>query len=116
MANPPIQILLSAAALSVGHAFWCDIRLTSRARELASRVREVRPDLWAQLNPIARSWNGGHPGLKLLHRRGTMGFPELDRRYEELRDLERRMLRSLALSSACIALVGVGIRLWGWHW
>jgi hypothetical protein len=50
------------------------------------------------LNAFARNYDGGYPGLKVLHRKGLVGLPQFDRRFAELRALERKLLWESALA------------------
>ena len=79
-------------------------------------LKEMRPDLWSELNFFARNWNGGLPGIKLLYRRNVVGLPEFDQKYEQLNALERKLLWGIGIGSLCIGLVIAGSRIWGWHW
>lgn len=116
MASPPIKILISLSAVSSIYAFVCDIRLSRKAGELANQIQKQRPDLWSKLNSFARNYNGGHPGLKILHRRNVVDFSMFDQQYEEIRSLERKLLWGIGIGSVCIGLVIIGIKFWGWHW
>ena len=116
MTSPQIKILISAACVSIAYAFLCEIRLSGKAAKLSKWVKNERPDLWSNLNFIARNWNGGQPGLKLLYRRKVVGLPRFDKEYKELQSLERKLLWGIGIGSACIALVLIGSKFWGWHW
>jgi hypothetical protein len=116
MASPQIKILISLAAVSIIYAFLCQIRLSRKASKMANRLQRQRPDLWSELNFIARNWNGGHPGLKLLYRRNVVGHPRFDQEYEQLHSIERRLLWGIVIGSVCIGLVLMGSKFWGWHW
>lgn len=113
MAGAEAKTLISLGTVAVVYAFVCHVRLTAKAGDLARKVSGEIPDVWNGLNPVARSWNGGHPALKLLHRRGSLG-PAAEREYADLRSLEIRMLRGIAVASACIALLLLGARFRGW--
>jgi hypothetical protein len=116
MASLQIKILLSLAALSIVYAFVCNIRLSRKASKLANWLQKERPDLWPELNVIARNWNGGLPGLKLLYRRNVIDLPSFDKQYEQLHSMERRLLWGIIVCSVCIGLVFIGSKFWGWHW
>ena len=116
MPSPQIKILISTAAVSVVYAFVCKIRLSKGADKLSRRLEKERPDLWSGLNAFARNWGGGHPGIKLLYRRKAVDLPGFDEEYRQLRALERKLLKGLGLGSACIALLLIGTRFWGWAW
>jgi len=116
MTSPQLKILLSLAGVSIVYAFICEIRMTRKARELATRLRKERPDLWSELNLVARNWNGGLPGLKFLKRKKAVDLPGFDLQFEEIRALERQLLRGVAIGSACLFLVFVGLKIWGWTW
>ena len=116
MANPQIKILISIAAISIIYAFVCEIRLSRKASKLANWLQKERPDLWSELNFVARNWNSGLPGLKILYRRNVVGLPNFDQRYELLHSMERQLIWGIVIGSVCIALVVVGFRYWGWHW
>jgi hypothetical protein len=116
MTSPEIKILISLAAVSIVYAFVCQIRLSRKASKLADWLQKQRPDLWSEVNVIARSWNGGQPGLKLLYRKKVVGLPMFDKRYEEIHVIERQLLWGIVLGSVCIGLVFVGCKFWGWQW
>ena len=116
MASPQIKILISLAAVTIIHAFVCEIRLTRKASKLANWFQKERPDLWSELNSFARNYNGGYPGLKILYRRNAVGLPLFDQQYEQLRSLERKFLWGIGIGSVCIGLVIMGSKFWGWHW
>jgi hypothetical protein len=115
MASPQIKVLISLAAVSIIYAFVCQIRLSRKSSELAKWLQKERPDLWSDLNFIARNWNGGQPGLKLLYRRNVVGLPRFDQEYEQLHSVERRLLWGIVIGSVCIGLVLMGSKFWGWH-
>lgn len=102
--------------LSVLYAFACQIRLGSRAGKLSRWVQSRYPEAWNELNAVARSWQGGHPALKVLHGRRRVDSLEFRQRYRELRDLEVRLLVSLAIACICLLLILAGSEFWGWHW
>jgi len=114
MPDLQVKILITLAVIAIGYAFVCNIRLSQRAGRLADWLRKERPDLWSQLNPVARNWNGGHPGLKLLHRRNSVCLPRFDREYEQLRALERQLVWAVITGAACIGLVILGVKVFGW--
>ena len=116
MASPQIKILLSLASISLVYAFVCQIRMSRKASHLAKWLQKERPDLWAKLNFVARNWNGGHPGLKILYRRKVVGFPRFDQEYEQLRSMELKFLWGIGIGLVCIGLLFPGLRFWGWHW
>jgi len=116
MTSPQIKVLISLGAVSVVYAFICEIRLIQKARILADLIKNERPELWQSLNVIARSWNGGHPGLKLLYRNKVVGISKFDREYIKLHALERKLVWGVIIGSACIGLVAFGINFLGWHW
>ena len=116
MASPQIKILLSLGALSIVYAFVCNIRLTRKASKLANWIQKECPDLWSELNVIARNWNGGQPGLKLLYRRNVVDLPSLDQIYKQLHSMDRQHLWGIIACSVCIGLVTIGLKFWGWHW
>ena len=116
MTSPQIKILISLAIALIVYAFVCQIRLSRKAKKLADWLQKERPDLWSELNFIARNWNGGQPGLKLLYRRNVVGLPRFDQQYEQIHSLERQILWGIILGSVCIGLVFVGSKFWGWQW
>lgn len=116
MASPQIKILISLGAISIVYAFVCEIRLTRKARILADLIKNERPELWQDLNFVARSWNGGHPGLKLLYRRNVVGLPKFDQEYMRLHALERHLVWGVIIGSVCVGLVALGLNLLNWHW
>ena len=116
MASPQIKILLSLGALSIVYAFICNIRLTRKASKLAKLIQKERPDLWSELNVIARNWNGGQPGLKLLYRRNVVDLTSFDQQYKQLHSMERQLLWGIVVCSVCIGFVFIGSKFLGWHW
>jgi len=116
MTSIQVKILISIAAVSIVYAFICEIRLSRKANSLANWLKQERPDLWSELNFIARNWNGGQPGLKLLYRRKVVGLPRFDQQYLEIQALERQLLWGIVMGSVCFVFVFIGLRFWGWHW
>lgn len=116
MASPQIKILISLAGISAVYGFVCHIRMSQKAGKIANWLQKERPDLWSQLNPVARSWNGGQPGLKLLYRMKVVGLPRFDQQYAQLQALERHLLWGVIIGVLCIGLVILGYKFWGWHW
>ena len=55
MPSPQIKILVSLAAVSIVYAFVCQIRMTKKASRLARWVQKECPDLWSELNCVARN-------------------------------------------------------------
>lgn len=116
MVSFQIKISLSLAGVSILYAYVCNIRLSRKAAKLANWLKKKRPDLWSELNFIARNWNGGQPGLKILYRRNVVGLPSFDQEYEQIRSMERQSLWGIVIGSVCIGLVFIGFRFWDWHW
>ena len=114
MTSPQIKILITLVSVSIVYAFACKIRLSRQAGRISSWLQEECPDLWSELNAFARNYDGGYPGLKVLHRKGLVGLPQFDQRYAELRALERKLLWGIGIGAACIGLVIIGSRFWGW--
>jgi hypothetical protein len=115
MASPQIKILISLAGISIVYAFVCNIRLSRKARKLAKWLQKERPDIWSELNFIARNWNGGQPGLKLLHRRKVVDLPRFYQEYEQLHSFEQHFLWGIGIGVVCIGLVLIGYKFWGWN-
>ena len=116
MTSAAIKVLISVSCAAIVYAFACDFRIAGMARKLADRLDKERPELWRGLNPIARNFRGGQPGLKVLHRRKAVDLPGFEEEYGRLRALERKQLGAIAAGAACIGLVLAGTALWGWHW
>ena len=116
MASPQIKILISLSAVSAIYAFVCKIRLSRKASKLENWLRKERPDLWSELNILAKNWAGGQAGLKTLYRRNVGGLPRFDKQYEQLHSIERKLLWGVVIGSVCIGLVVIGSKFWGWHW
>jgi hypothetical protein len=116
MASPQIKILLSLAAVSIVYAFVCQIRMTQMASRLSRWIQKERPDLWSELNYVARNWHGGHPGLKILKRRNVVGLPVFDQEYEQLHSMERKFFWGVGIGSMCIGVLIMGFVFLGWHW
>ena len=116
MDSPQIKILISLAAVSIVYAFVCNIRLSRKASKLANWLQKERPELWSELNFVAKKWNGGHPGLKLLYQRNVVGLPRFNQQYEQIHSVERQLFWGIIMGSVCIGLVIIGYKFWGWHW
>ena len=116
MTSPQIKIMISLAGISIVYAFICQIRLSQKARKLSIWLEKKYPDLWAELNFIAKNSNGGFPGIKILYRNKTENLPKFDQEYEQLRSLERRMLWGIAMGIMCIGSLIIGLEYFGWHW
>jgi len=116
MTSPQIKIMISLASISIVYAFICQIRLSQKARKLSKLLENKCPDLWAELNFVAKNSNGGLPGIKILYRNKTDKLPKVDRQYEQLRFLERQLLSGIAIGICCIGLIAVGLNYFGWHW
>jgi len=110
------MILVSLAVITIVYAFVCDIRLSSQAGKMSKRFAAERPDLWEQMNAVARNWRGGQPALKLLHRRGDLDLAGFGKQYAALQTLEHRMLLAMAIGAACIVLAVIGSKFGGWQW
>ena len=115
MTSPEIKILISLAVASIVYAFVCQIRMSRKASKLADWLQKERPDLWSELNFIARNWNGGQPGLKLLYRRNVVDLPSFDQQYEQLHSIERQLLWGITVGAVCIGLVIIDFKFWGWR-
>ena len=111
-----IRILISLASLAIVAAFVSQIQMVHRARKLKEWIETERPDLWQNLNIVARNCNGGHPGLKLLYRQKAVGHPRFYEEYRNIRASERQLLWGVGIGAFCIGLVIIGRQLWGWHW
>jgi len=116
MTSPEIKILLSLAFVATIYAFVSEIRMAQRARRLRAWVQDEWPDLWCDLTVIARHWNGGQPGLKLLYRRNMVDHPRFHQEYDQIRSAEQQLLGGIAVGVGCIGLVILGVWLWGWQW
>ena len=116
MTSPQIKIFLTLAGVSIVYAFICDIRMSRKASRLANWLQKERPDLWSELNYVARNWKGGHPGLKILYRRNVVDLPEFDREYKQLHSMERRFIWSVGIGSVCIGTLMAGFMFLDWHW
>lgn len=116
MASPQIMLSVSLAAAAVIYSFWCNILITRKASGIRDRLIREAPGPWSELNPIARSWHGGQPGIKLLYRNKRVLLAGFEDEVLELLDLERRMLWGLGVGVACIMIAVGGTELWGWQW
>jgi hypothetical protein len=116
MPSPEIKILVSLATVSIVYAFVCQIRMTQKASRLAHWLEKERPELWSDLNCVARNWQGGHPGLKVLKRRNVIDLPGFEREYEQLQAMERKLFWGIGAGTVCIGAVVVGVLFLGWHW
>ena len=116
MPGPEIKILISLAAVSIVYAFVCQIRMSHKASRLARWLQKERPELWSELNYVARNWQGGHPGVKLLNRRNVVDLPGFDREYEQLQAMERRFFWGIGIGAVSIGALLAGFLLLGWHW
>jgi hypothetical protein len=115
MTSPQIKILVTLACISIVYAFVCHIRITQKANKLSEWIRKKRPDLWSEVPILARSWNGGQPGLKILYRKNVVGHPKFDQEYGQLQAMERNLLWGIGIGSACIGLIIIGSIYWGWR-
>ena len=115
MTSLQVKILILLAAAFLVYAFICQIRLSLKAKELADWLQKQRPDLWVELNPIARNMNGGYPGLKLLYRRNVVSLPRFDQEYQQLQAIERHLLGGIVIGFISIGLVLIGVSFWGWQ-
>jgi hypothetical protein len=114
--SPEIKILLVLAGVSIVYAFVCEIRMTRKASRIASWLQKERPELWSELNIIARNWNGGHPALKVLYRRNVIDLPRFDLEYKELRAIERKFFWGVGIGVVCFGALSAGFVFLGWHW
>lgn len=115
-ANPEVIVLVSVSAMACLYAFACGIRQDRRAREVRTWFLEHHPDSWRNLPWLCRSLFGAKIALRVLYRRGWSSDPEFAVRYAHVIRLERSQLVSLAVIAACITLVLIGTRFWGWVW
>ena len=115
MTSPQAKILIVIACVSIVYAFVCQIRISRKAGKLSEWLRKECPDLWSEVPLLARSWNGGQPGLKILYRKNVVGHPKFDQEYEELASMERKQLWGVGIGAMCIGLVIMGSIYWGWQ-
>lgn len=116
MTSPEVKILLILASISIVYAFVCDIRLSRKARQLARWLRKERPELWSELNIVARNLNGGYPALKLLYRRNVVGLPGFDREFLQLHAIERKFFWGVGIGVVCLGILIAGFLFLGWQW
>ena len=116
MASPQITLTISLGVVAAVYSFWCNIRIAGKSSKIRERLEQEAPRAWSALNPIARNWNGGQPGIKLLHRQKSVNFPGFEDDVKQLLTLERKMLWGMGLAMACIGLVAAGTKFWGWQW
>ena len=116
MPSPEIKILLVLASVSIVYAYVCQIRMTRKASHIAGWLQKERPELWSELNVVARNWNGGHPALKLLYRRDIVDLPRFELEYGELRAIERKFFQGLGVGVVCFGVLIAGFVFLDWHW
>ncbi len=116
MTSPQIKVLVSLAGASILYAFFMDIQISRKARKLANWIQHERPDLWATLNLVARTWNGGYPGLKILYRKNVVGLSTFDQEFKLIHGIEQKFLGGIGIGLVCLGVLFIGIRFWGWHW
>ncbi len=116
MASPQVMLTVSLVAVAVGYSFWCNIRISGKSSHIRERLKKEAPEQWSKLNPIARNWNEGQSGIKLLHRKGLVDYPGFEEEVKQLLDLERKMLWGIGVGLVSIGLAIAGTTLWGWQW
>ena len=116
MTSPEIKILLILASVSIVYAYVCQIRMTRKAGRIASWLQKERPELWSEVNVVARNWNGGHPALKHLHRMNVVDLPRFDLEYGELRAIERKFFWGVGIGVTCFGALAAGFIFLDWHW
>ncbi len=116
MTSLEIKLLVSLACVATIYAFVTETRMVNRARKLRDWLQHERPDLWKDINLVARNWRGGQPGLKLLYQRKVIDLPRFDLEYEHLQSMERKQWWGIGIGITCIGLVLIGSTWWGWQW
>ena len=114
MASPEVMLTISMATVAVVYSFWCHIRISGKASQIRRRLEKEASGPWSEVNPIARNWNGGQAGIKLLHRKKLVNLPDFDEQVKQLLELERKMLWGIGLGVVCLALAIGGAQWWGW--
>ncbi len=61
MTSLEIKLLVSLACVATIYAFVTETRMVNRARKLRDWLQHERPDLWKDINLVARNWGGGQP-------------------------------------------------------
>ena len=116
MPSLKIKTLISLATVSIVYAYVCQILLTQKAGKLARWLQQQRPELWSEMNSVARNWHGGLPALKVLKRRNVVDLPEFDREFEKLYAMERKLFWGIGICVLCFGALVAGFLLLGWHW
>ena len=116
MPSLQIKILISLATVSIVYAYVCQILLTQKASKLARWLQQQRPELWSEMNSVARNWHGGLPALKVLKRRNVVDLPEFDREFEKLHAMERKLFWGIGICVLCFGALFAGFLFFGWHW
>lgn len=116
MTSPYIVVSTSLVVAATVYSFWLSIRVAGRSGRIRERLKKEAPEAWSKLNPIARNWNNGQPGIKFLHKEKLADYPGFEEEVEELRAMERRMLWGIGLAITCIGVVIAGTELLGWQW
>ena len=114
-ASPEVMALVSIGVIAALYAFICGIRQDCRARRVRAWVLEHHPDSWRNL-PRGYRFFGSKVALRVLLQTGRLSDPEFTVRYAHVRRLERPQLISYTITAACITLVLIGTRFWGWFW
>ena len=115
MTSPYIILTVSLATVATVYSFWLSIRIRGKAGRIRARLEKEAPEEWSKLNPIARGWNNGQPGIVYLHKRKLAGYPGFEEEVEQLRAMDRRMMWGIGFAIGCILLVIVGKELLGWQ-
>jgi hypothetical protein len=114
--SPAVILWISLGGLAVIYAFVCEIRQDRLARPLRRWVQEAYPHAWAALPWLYRRVVAARIILRLLVRQRIIADPALAERYRPIARLETEKLIATLVGLACLGLVLVGTRVWGWAW
>jgi hypothetical protein len=114
--SPAVILWTSLAAVAMIYAFFCEIRQDRLARPLRRWVQEAYPNAWASLPWLYRRTLAARIVVRLLLRQRIVTDPAFVERYRPIGRLETEKLVAIIVGLACIGVVLVGTRVWGWAW
>jgi hypothetical protein len=112
-ASPGVIVFTSVGVVAAVYGFICQIRAERVARRAVKHVRATQPDLWQRLNWLLRVASPVIT-IRVLRSQHGAGGPPFDQHFARMKHLERRVHLAMGTAMACIALVLIGARFWGW--
>jgi hypothetical protein len=113
--SPAVIVCVCLGILAMIYAFFCEIRQDRLARPLRRWVQEAYPHAWAALPWFHRRAVAARIILRMLVRQRIITDPALVERYRPIARLETEKLVAVLIGLACVALVLIGARVWGWR-